>query len=276
MALIAHQLIDALRGKSRRPPLKIMEGCPQGWQRLLIHDVSRAEKFEFVSLPLEPAAEPGVFRLPKLTRDEAEAWCEGLLPLPAPCVWYEFTYNNRSGLLLIEDGTKWQLERLEWLPGEAFVVFGVRVTIDRASFDPLAPIGEGFYSGNLDLIRRLTPEKRSEVFGHDALLAIYLTLVINSRSTEVTRESPPPQLNKARDKRGVTPLFDHRVVRIVPQRFLRGAPGGGTHASPRLHWRRSHIRTLYRGTPDERRILIPRCLVGRVELGTVSHEYRIT
>jgi hypothetical protein len=107
-------------------------------------------------------------------------------------------------------------------------------------------------------------------------MVLYLTLMINSRTTEITREVAPDRLNRARLKRNRAPLYNHTVVRIVPQRFVTPGDGhGGTHASPRLHWRRSHIRTLQRGTPEERRVLIRRMLVGRADLGEVSHEYRI-
>lgn len=72
-------------------------------------------------------------------------------------------------------------------------------------------------------------------------------------------------------------LPSHTTVTIVPQRFIdeaREADGTkGTHASPRIHWRRSHVRTYNRGLPNERKIVIARQIVGRRELGEVTHDY---
>jgi hypothetical protein len=108
-------------------------------------------------------------------------------------------------------------------------------------------------------------------------LGLYLTLMIGSSSTETHIERAPERLNRTRVARGRTPLADHRVVRIVPEAYLRArrAEAGRTRLAPRLHFRRSHIRTLYRGEPNQRRILIPRCLVNPGANAEVSHEYRI-
>jgi hypothetical protein len=121
-------------------------------------------------------------------------------------------------------------------------------------------------------------------------LVSYLTLMLNSKTTEVTREPAPAKLNKHRLAKGKTPLPAHRVVTIVPLAYRTVARGGGTHASPRLHWRRSHKRhfeekpvasaatwmpnEVWLGKAGWWVVVIPRFLVGKVELGEVSHEYR--
>ena len=46
----------------------------------------------------------------------------------------------------------------------------------------------------------------------------------------------------------------------------------GTHASPRLHWRRGHRRHL----PDGKATWVRACLVGDPFAGTVSHDYQLT
>ena len=64
------------------------------------------------------------------------------------------------------------------------------------------------------------------------------------------------------------------IVRIVPAAYLRERnreAGGSGRLSPRLHWRRSHIRTLRSGN-----ILTPRFLVGTAWMGEVTHGYRVT
>jgi hypothetical protein len=105
-----------------------------------------------------------------------------------------------------------------------------------------------------------------------SVLMTWLTLMLNSRSTEKTRTVPPGKPISRRAARGAALLASHTVVTIMPGAYLAAQRRlGGTHRSPRLHWRRSHIRRLASG----REIIIPRFLVGRAELGEVSHEYRV-
>lgn len=129
-------------------------------------------------------------------------------------------------------------------------------------------------SGNKLLLNRMAGSK-DFMENHLAVsgpLAVYLTLMLNSKSSEVTTSPAPKALNAARTKRGHTPLADHRIVTIVPKNYshVKGADGIDRR-SPRLHWRRSHLRKL----PTGKSIVIARMLVGKAELGEVSHEYRI-
>ncbi len=49
---------------------------------------------------------------------------------------------------------------------------------------------------------------------------------------------------------------------------------GASHASPRAHWRRGHIRTIYKNTPKQKRITIPATLING--LGFVSKDYEVS
>lgn len=76
-------------------------------------------------------------------------------------------------------------------------------------------------------------------------------------------------------------LIAHHLIDV-----LRSEDAGGTHRSPRLHWRRSHLRHYDHNTPRAQWAptkvhggktgwwiaAIPRMLVGKAELGEVSHE----
>jgi hypothetical protein len=274
--LIVHHLLDTLASKSK-VKLDIKEGCAPDYLDRLHDQISLAQKFEFVAIPMEETATG--FTTPAITDPEFEAWQRGLLPLPYPLVWYEFTAGGTRSCFLVEEegGTRWVLERFDWLPSIHLVLADIQTVIDRAA--PALNIAELSirHTGNKTLYDRIPEPRRSFLFNpNDASFIIYLTLMLNSRTTERIPASAPPKLNRARIKRGVTPLADHRVVRIVPDRFIQtSAALGGHHASPRLHWRRSHIRTLHRGTKQEFVTLIPRVLVGRADLGEVSHEYRV-
>lgn len=74
--------------------------------------------------------------------------------------------------------------------------------------------------------------------------------------------------NSKRMGEGGTPLFDYHVVKIDrAARISRDL--GGTHASPRLHWRRGHLRN----SPDGGRIPVKPHLVGLSEKGFVAKHY---
>jgi hypothetical protein len=85
------------------------------------------------------------------------------------------------------------------------------------------------------------------------------------------RVTAPAKLNKARTARGKPLLSEHTIVTIDMSSITEKGDATGAHASPRLHWRRGHIRTLQSGA----KIKVKPCLVGNPTLGVVDHKYRI-
>jgi hypothetical protein len=81
----------------------------------------------------------------------------------------------------------------------------------------------------------------------------------------------PAALNAKRAKKGRPPIFEHKVVTLSPQQSAASDAVGGTHASPRLHWRRGHIRALPGGSITR----VRPCLVGDIARGFVSHDYKV-
>lgn len=81
-----------------------------------------------------------------------------------------------------------------------------------------------------------------------------------------------PWINSKRIKNGKTPM-EYEHVRVCIDPSLLRLPGvvaqGGSHASPRLHWRRGHIRTL----PNGNRTQIKPCIVGDASRGSITHDY---
>jgi hypothetical protein len=75
---------------------------------------------------------------------------------------------------------------------------------------------------------------------------------------------PPERLNRKRTARGKTPIPHHTVIDLRPRgpSVTYQAEDGTTRASPRPHWRRSHLRTL----PNGRRLRIPPTRV-RIDVG---------
>lgn len=265
-----------------------------------------AEKFDFGVLPLEPgeaveSVVPGAppekgWHVPGLSEAEQEAWRLGLIPLPAPIVWYEYHIGkSRSGLLVQDDGDRWLVRMVDFTPDEGVfsyntIVLGVsKIEAGNDVFHLAA--GHAFFqwlkerSAEENLASKVVLEYGIKPMGG---IALYLTLMLLSRTTEVRLEPLTAKERLANAGRAKPKYSPHTIVTIVPKQYIdRGERLGGTHASPRLHWRRSHLRHFDHATPGsvwaaEHEHLgkkgwwltvIPRFLVGVREMGEVSHEY---
>jgi len=74
--------------------------------------------------------------------------------------------------------------------------------------------------------------------------------ILNSRNTEIITTPAPKRLNEKRAKKGKPPIGEIKEIRINyggKRYMIDGREEGGTHASPRLHWRRGHVRRLASG-----------------------------
>lgn len=92
-------------------------------------------------------------------------------------------------------------------------------------------------------------------------LASFASLL--AKETKLIEKHPPSGLAAHRAKKGKVPFFSHHVVTIDPERIVYeggdgSQPGGPKRTSPRLHWRRGHVRTLSSG----KKIGIPPSIIG--------------
>lgn len=71
-------------------------------------------------------------------------------------------------------------------------------------------------------------------------------------------------------KKGKTPSFEWRTVTIEPS-VTQSISLGGTHASPRLHDRRGHWRTMKK---SGKRVWVRECKVGDPSKGVIKHDYK--
>lgn len=327
MGLFAHKAIDALRDSKRYKLYDVLGHLKHERKRTAASMIVEAQKFDFGSLHLEKLSEEeGTWAIPAMTTEEMEWWRDGLIPLPFPICWYEFVINGwRSGLLVYQPSDqpdKWYVERIEYIHTDDEIMYdGLISRVELVPGKKELPVD---VIGNDEALEELGKPKLKKFLNSNLLanipLAIYLTLMLNSKSTEVRRAEVSTALRKSQMKKGRTPLPDHRIVTIVPQRFRDvDEPGhqGGTHRAPRLHWRRSHQRhyknskvvvpkqadpaqairealaqregtaakptawvELQAGETTttymvDYTVVIARMLVGRADLGEVSHEYRI-
>lgn len=88
-------------------------------------------------------------------------------------------------------------------------------------------------------------------------------------------DNPAPKfINEKRKKKGKVPFFTYKTLHITANASgEKEKPiGTGTHASPRVHLRRGHIRRL----GDGRRIWVQACVVGAKENGMVAKDYAVS
>jgi hypothetical protein len=236
-----------------------------------------------------------LYKLPDLSMEEKKFWFDGLIPLPAPICWYEYVIGGKwHGVMVVEDPDTrlWTVTEVELNrdnDGTFFAFDGVRCSLDRHQCVAFSPDWAFATHGNNKL--------KNKHRGYSAgilLLSVYLTMMLYSKSTEQELVPAPIRLNKGRIAKGLTPLPAHRVVRIVPQRFLQTSQREGqTERRPaRLHWRRPHLRhfeerpvsstravykaeEFYKGRTGWWVTLIPRMLVNYASPEAVSHEYKI-
>lgn len=81
---------------------------------------------------------------------------------------------------------------------------------------------------------------------NDEFLVVYEALaVLNCRNVSVASEPAPRLLNEKRRKKGKIPFFEYKVLEVGPGTGTGGAGDGtSSHASPRMHLRRGHLRHL--------------------------------
>lgn len=122
---------------------------------------------------------------------------------------------------------------------------------------------------------------RFEGYGHDEghqasqrffALAMNLFYVLGCSNVATVDNAAPAALNKKRVKAGKFPVIEHKTL-IVKLDATRtgGQLGGGTHASPRVHLRRGHVRRIKNG----RRVWVQACVVGSKH-GMVLKDYKIS
>jgi hypothetical protein len=273
--MFLHRVLDAINGKTR----DVVNGpkeCIEEFKRL----TAQAELFDFSQLHLEPSPDHAhSFKLPRLTDDEIEFWEQGLIPLPAPVCWFEFKFETTSGILVRQFGNDIQATQVDFgydgISNNECVIDCIWTTavknpprkmVKNEAYLEFDCLNKPFMKR---LLSTLSTEQLGLYYAAPYHLAKYLILMLNSKTTEVYRKNIDDRLNKAREKRGATKIRSHFVVTIVPEKFKSiNKNADGTHASPRLHWRRSHIRVM-----NDKKVLVSRHLVGRRELGEVTHEY---
>lgn len=95
-------------------------------------------------------------------------------------------------------------------------------------------------------------------------------MAINCTNTQTVEHPAPKSLNAKRAAKGKQPLFSYWTLHL-PSASAEGQSLGGTHASPRIHLRRGHIRQYAPG----KFTWIEACVVGKKQSGIVMKDYAV-
>jgi hypothetical protein len=113
-------------------------------------------------------------------------------------------------------------------------------------------------------------------------LVLQALVCLVARGVKLETSKPSRILNKIRKAAGKAPQFEHKIVVVDPDRIIRESSGdGGTHASPRWHWRRGHVRREHDHTLPSGKVIrmpastIPACAVGDPMAGLITHDYKV-
>lgn len=105
---------------------------------------------------------------------------------------------------------------------------------------------------------------------HFTLLSTFLSVLNGAGNIKKVLHEVPLKMQKAREKRGKKPFFDSWTLEIdVAASKAMGIDCGGTHASPRVHLRRGHMREYQPG----KFCWVPSCVVGDKSLGMIHKDY---
>ena len=200
--------------------------------------------------------------------------------LPYPCVALEFRMDGvlepgtglcpERILLCWETGDEsWPIQAQclfrsggKWVPYPAWVELAAGSDDMRVSPNiPPAAIGTSIEEFRMSVAR--------DVGGDLIPLSEFLS-AISCSNVEMVDSKPTEASNKKRAMRGKTPFFTYKTLVLKSNATARDTGHAGSHASPRVHLRRGHIRRL----PDKR-VWVNACVVGDKSLGMVVKDYRV-
>lgn len=240
----------------------------------LIKRVVRSQKFSFGDArSFWPDEKRGSFV--ELVETCREFIVNGIDVLPFDECWFEWS------LSLVSNNTKFICVMNKDADGIEFVPFARQENFDGTGWlDNWIFSGwkqKFLYDGSLMTSPFVTTDKTNAMQEQDngirAISMAFMAMLL-SRETKIVEKRPPSGLVRHRLKKGKVPLFSHKVVTINPQRIVyegSGQSSGIKRSSPRLHWRRGHVRTLGSG----KKIGIPPCIIGAAENGILDKTYRV-
>lgn len=192
-----------------------------------------------------------------------------LLRMPYPVTWFEGqTRDGLLGLLACEvgDGVL-NVAVLNKRLGLAWQIVGVIEVQARADQNRLAGVPVAMFSGS--------DKENDSAFIYAAQAAntmAMFVMALNCVNTTRVEHPAPKFMNQKRAEKGKQPLFSFWTLHLPGPTASDAPPLGGTHASPRLHLRRGHIRQYSPGKCT----WVNACVVGNKSSGMVTKDYAMS
>ena len=124
-------------------------------------------------------------------------------------------------------------------------------------------------------VERLGGEKSVQYFAHfymHVITRVIYMMTISGGEFYMCKPSPKDAtMNAKRIRKGKKPLLEFRMITIDGRKPDLPSVPHGTHASPRLHWRRGH----WRNTKTGKKVWIDPMLVGDEKNGKIVKDYAV-
>jgi hypothetical protein len=121
----------------------------------------------------------------------------------------------------------------------------------------------------------ITEEELTSVLAdvaYNALTAIH-TMTVSGGNVYISTPTPDEvAVNKKRISKGKKPLIEFRMITVDGRKSELSSTPHGTHASPRLHWRRGHWRTMKK---SGKKVWVDPMLVGDEKNGKIIKDYAV-
>jgi hypothetical protein len=168
--------------------------------------------------------------------------------------------------------TLWKRQGV-WIPSPVAFVLGPETTIrvcangDVATDVILIPVGGGA------VIKDAESDRAIRELADEISVVAHFALLCNCDNVRPVKAfTPSPALVKRARERGKLPPDEYYVLDcFTGEHREHGEAIGGSHASPRFHVRRGHIRRL----PNGRLTWVKHCTVGDAALGRIVKDYRV-
>lgn len=168
------------------------------------------------------------------------------------------------GVLFVRDGDESsilpisRISKDEWIASSYFI--NVNHETMKFSIVPAPGITPDFIDEAESSLKQLIPWLAS------------ISVMTTCSNVSIEKDAPS-RLRKMRAKKHGMTLKPYSVIKLPGRNFKYKAGSGGHHATPALHHRRGHFRTLQKGKRYERKIWVRDCMVGDPARGKVEHDY---
>lgn len=163
------------------------------------------------------------------------------------------------------------LDTKSWANGPPSYVNNIYEKLPNGATGLHLPIKYIYHSGLEDLAE----EKLANPFdgsGNSPLILEFLEALSCSNVRHEPIEPVDQRKNARRIKAGKLPIYETRILTIDAGKSISAGSGqGGSHASPRQHLRRGHIRRL-----QDKNVWVNACVVGRAETGVIDKQYHVS